>query len=192
MVSHSVSPTISLFKAKYVSVYIQRFKDCGGCLKHVCMCVCVCTWRQACWGGRLVPPPTVPSSIEGMVQLMYRSSPVGPDASIRVMQLLLPTDWAGSWRTHTHSTHTLTRETEDGIEVNQVIHYISWELPLKYLSTGDIDGCYQVSCVSVKPANAAGHGWANQVFIDVHVHQSFCCGLQNLQDRDKDCKCVCS
>ena len=45
----------------------------------------------------MVPPPTVPSSMEGMVQLMYRSSPPGPDASIWVMQLELPTVWAGSW-----------------------------------------------------------------------------------------------
>lgn len=50
-----------------------------------------------------MPPPTVPNSIEGMVQLMYRSSPVGPDASIRVMQLLLPTDWAGSYRTEAYA-----------------------------------------------------------------------------------------
>lgn len=54
------------------------------------------TCRQACCGGRMVPPPTVPSSMEGMVQLMYRSFPSGPAGSIRVMQLLLPTDWAGS------------------------------------------------------------------------------------------------
>lgn len=40
------------------------------------------TCRQACCGDRLVPPPTVPSSIEGIVQLMYRSSPPGPTASI--------------------------------------------------------------------------------------------------------------
>lgn len=155
----------------------------------MCLCGCVCTWRQACWGGRLVPPPTVPSSIEGMVQLMYRSSPVGPDASIRVMQLLLPTDWAGSWRshTHTHSTHTLTNETQHQTEIN-----ISWEVSVLYLSTGDIDGCNQVGWVSVEPTDAAGHGWANQVFIDVHVHQSCCCCLQNLQDRDEDYKSVCS
>lgn len=48
------------------------------------------TCRQACCGGRLVPPPTVPSSMEGMVQLMYRSSPSGPADSIWVMQLELP------------------------------------------------------------------------------------------------------
>ena len=55
-----------------------------------------CTCRQDCCGARLVPPPTVPSSIEGMVQLIYRSSPSGPTCSIRVIQLLLPTVWAGS------------------------------------------------------------------------------------------------
>lgn len=60
---------------------------------------CCCTCRQACCGGRLVPPPTVPSSMEGMVQLTYRSSPSGPAASIWVMQLELPTVWAGSYST---------------------------------------------------------------------------------------------
>lgn len=54
------------------------------------------TLRQACWAGRMVPPPTVPTSIQGMVQLMYRSSWVGPVASIKVIQLLLATHWAGS------------------------------------------------------------------------------------------------
>lgn len=54
------------------------------------------TLRQACCAVRIVPPPTVPTSIHGMVQLMYRSSWVGPVASIRVIQLLLATHWAGS------------------------------------------------------------------------------------------------
>lgn len=30
----------------------------------------VLTLRQADWGGRMVPPPTVPTSTEGMVQVM--------------------------------------------------------------------------------------------------------------------------
>ncbi|TNN33310.1 hypothetical protein EYF80_056529 [Liparis tanakae] len=47
--------------------------------------------KRACCGARLVPPPTVPSSMEGMVQVMYRSAPSGPAASIWVMQLELPT-----------------------------------------------------------------------------------------------------
>jgi hypothetical protein len=36
------------------------------------------TWRrsrQADWAGRWVPPPTVPTSIEGIVHEMYRSLP---------------------------------------------------------------------------------------------------------------------
>lgn len=54
------------------------------------------TCKQACCGNRLVPPPTVPISIEGIVQLMYRSSLVGPLSSISVMQLELPIFCAAS------------------------------------------------------------------------------------------------
>lgn len=54
------------------------------------------TSKQEDWGGRTVPPPTVPSSIEGIVQLMYKSLWVGPVASIRVRQLELAMFWAGS------------------------------------------------------------------------------------------------
>lgn len=66
------------------------------------------TCRHARCGGRLVPPPTVPSSMEGIVQLMYRSSPSGPAASICVMQLELPTVWAGSW--HIQNSHINQQE----------------------------------------------------------------------------------
>ena len=54
------------------------------------------TLRQADWGGSMVPPPTVPISMEGMVQVMYRSSPLVPAFSIRVMQFELATFCAGS------------------------------------------------------------------------------------------------
>lgn len=33
------------------------------------------TSSMARWGARMVPPPTVPTSIEGMEQVMSRSSP---------------------------------------------------------------------------------------------------------------------
>lgn len=56
------------------------------------------TCKQACCGSKLVPPPTVPISIEGIVQLMYRSSLVEPVRSIKVMQLELPTFCAASFR----------------------------------------------------------------------------------------------
>ena len=96
------------------------------CWRYSKTCMFVCTWRQACCGARLVPPPTVPSSIEGMVQLMYKSSRVGPVASIRVMQLLLVTVWAGSWRTRTHThTHKQTILTQKNIETHTLMHSIS-------------------------------------------------------------------
>lgn len=57
------------------------------------------TLRQVAWGERMVPPPTVPISMEGMVQEMVRSSPLAPLRSIRVMQLELATFCAGSWVT---------------------------------------------------------------------------------------------
>ena len=47
------------------------------------------TLRQAACGGSMVPPPTVPISMEGIVQEMCRSSPVGPLRSSNVMQLEL-------------------------------------------------------------------------------------------------------
>lgn len=53
--------------------------------------------RQEAWAGRVVPPPIVPISMEGIVQVTYRSLPSSPHGSIRVMQLLLPTFCAGSW-----------------------------------------------------------------------------------------------
>lgn len=57
--------------------------------------------------------------MEGMVQLMYRSSPAGPAASICVMQLALPTVWAGSWNGRSVATAlvdqpALTRGRERG------------------------------------------------------------------------------
>ena len=56
------------------------------------------TCRQADWAGRKVPPPTVPTSMEGMVQETLKSAPSWPQGSIRVRQLELPTFWAGSYR----------------------------------------------------------------------------------------------
>merc|ERR1719419_163608 len=53
-------------------------------------------FRQAACGGRTVPPPIVPTSMEGIVQLMKRSSPFSPVGSSTVIQLELHTVWAGS------------------------------------------------------------------------------------------------
>ena len=44
--------------------------------------------RAADWAGRTVPPPTVPTSIEGMVHEMCK---LGPSALVKVMQLELQT-----------------------------------------------------------------------------------------------------
>merc|ERR1712232_523584 len=52
-------------------------------------------FRQAACAGNEVPPPTVPTSIEGIVQLIQRS-PSFVSSNI-VRQLLLSTFCAGSW-----------------------------------------------------------------------------------------------
>lgn len=44
------------------------------------------------------------------------------------------------------------------------------EIECYYLSTGNVYGCYQVSCMCVKSTDAASHGRAHQVFIYVHLH----------------------
>ena len=56
------------------------------------------TCKQDDWAGRTVPPPTVPTSMEGMVHETRRSAPSRPHGSISVRQLELPTFWAGSYR----------------------------------------------------------------------------------------------
>uniref|UniRef100_A0A1A9ZMB7 Uncharacterized protein n=1 Tax=Glossina pallidipes TaxID=7398 RepID=A0A1A9ZMB7_GLOPL len=53
--------------------------------------------RQAPCAGKQVPPPTVPTSSDGIVQVMYKSSLLSPRHAIRVEQLLDVTFWAGSW-----------------------------------------------------------------------------------------------
>lgn len=52
-----------------------------------------------------------------------------------------------------------------------------------YLSTGDVDGHYDVCSVSIEAPYAAGHGWAHQVLADVQIHQSCCTALQDLQHK---------
>ncbi|KNC29763.1 hypothetical protein FF38_05226 [Lucilia cuprina] len=47
--------------------------------------------------GKPVPPPTVPTSREGIVQVIYKSSLFSPQHSIPVEQLLDVTFCAGSW-----------------------------------------------------------------------------------------------
>ena len=47
------------------------------------------TSRHDACGGNTVPPPIVPTSMDGILQLMYRSSPLGPRGSMIVMQLEL-------------------------------------------------------------------------------------------------------
>ena len=60
--------------------------------------------------GRNVPPPTVPTSREGMVQLIYRSWLRGPPLSKMVIQLELHTTWAGSWENQQeHSVKSIPR-----------------------------------------------------------------------------------
>lgn len=54
------------------------------------------TFKQAACGGSTVPPPTVPTSIDGIVQLICKSSSLTPVPSINVIQLLLSTTWAAS------------------------------------------------------------------------------------------------
>lgn len=49
-----------------------------------------------------------------------------------------------------------------------------------YLSTGDVDGCYQVSRMGIKSSDAASHGRTHQVFVDVQLHQVSRLALQHL------------
>lgn len=49
------------------------------------------------------------------------------------------------------------------------------------LSTGDVDGRHYVSRVSVKPSDAASHGRAHQVLVDVQRHQIGRAALQHLR-----------
>lgn len=50
-----------------------------------------------------------------------------------------------------------------------------------YLPAGDVDGCHDVGCVRVKAPDAAGHGRAHQVLVDVQLHQFSRAALQHLQ-----------
>ena len=54
-----------------------------------------------------------------------------------------------------------------------------------YLSTGDVDRCYDVCSVSIKASDAAGHGRAHQVLVDVQLHQSGCAAFQHLHKRQR-------
>ena len=58
---------------------------------HTCIHVYVLTFKHDNCGGKNVPPPTVPTSNEGMVQLIYKSSLRDPALSSIVIQLELPT-----------------------------------------------------------------------------------------------------
>lgn len=68
------------------------------------------TCRQADCGGSTVPPPTVPISMDGIVQLMNRSSFVSPVTSISVMQLELEIFWAGSYMRYSKWILILTQQ----------------------------------------------------------------------------------
>lgn len=94
--------------------------------------------------------------MEGMVQLMYRSSPAGPAASICVMQLALPTVWAGSWKSRRVSDGVNSSGRADGGRLIEGPR-VRWPLR-RYLPAGDVDGCHDVGGVGVEAPNAAGHG----------------------------------
>lgn len=49
-----------------------------------------------------------------------------------------------------------------------------------YLPAGDVDGRHDVGSVGVKAPDAAGHGRAHQVLVDVQFHQFSRVALQHL------------
>lgn len=117
------------------------------------LCLIHHTCKQACWGSRLVPPPTVPISIDGMVQLIYKSSFVGPLASIKVIQFELPTFCAASWKKEKKKStiyffHSERRNKGSG----------GWRA---HLSTGNVDGSDNVCCMGVVASYAPSHGRAH-------------------------------
>lgn len=108
------------------------------------------------------------------MQLIYRSSLVGPLASIKVIQFELPTFCAASWGKKTRKTIKLlllrTTEGRSG----------GWG---PHLPTGNVDGSDDVGCVGIVTSDAPGHGRAHQVLINVDLNHSFCSGLQHLEKR---------
>lgn len=136
---------------------------------HWSLCPMCLTCRHACWGSRLVPPPTVPISIDGMVQLIYKSSFVGPLASIKVIQFELPTFCAASLKKQKGKNIKLlslrtTKDKKGG----------GWR---PHLSTGNVDGSYNVCCVGIEATDAPSHGRAHQIFINVDLNHSLCSSL---------------
>lgn len=56
---------------------------------------------------------------------------------------------------------------------------------ITYLSTGDVDSCYNVGSVSVEAPDAARHGRAHQVLVNVELHQSSRTTFQHLHQQEK-------
>lgn len=143
--------------------------DSGSFLLYTC--------KQACCGSKLVPPPTVPISIDGIVQLMYRSSLVAPVRSIKVMQLELPTFCAASFRSGRRKKHHIQLKCS-------VKSYSTKEKPIRYkqtyLTTGNIDSCNNVCCMCVVATYAASHSRTHQIFVYVHFNYIFSSCLQYL------------
>lgn len=54
-----------------------------------------------------------------------------------------------------------------------------------YLSAGDVDRCHDVCSVSIKAPDAAGHGRAHQVLVDVQLHQSGRAAFQHLHKHQR-------
>lgn len=50
-----------------------------------------------------------------------------------------------------------------------------------YLTTRDVDGCYDVGSVSIKAPDATRHGRAHQIFVDVKLHQISRTAFQHLR-----------
>lgn len=54
-----------------------------------------------------------------------------------------------------------------------------------YLSTGDVDGSYNISGMCIEATYTASHSRANQVLVNININQGFCGGLQNLIKKAK-------
>lgn len=74
------------------------------------------------------------------------------------------------------------RKRHDGVNHSVRADEGSRVRPLRrYLPAGDVDGCHDVGGVGVEAPDAAGHGRAHQVLVDVQFHQFGRAAFQHLR-----------
>lgn len=112
---------------------------------------------MADWGSRMVPPPMVPTSIEGMDTETWRSS--------RTLWRVSGW-WLWGWRKGNVLSH-------DGNTVGR-LHDLRG-----ILTGGEEDGGDNVGGVGVETSHCTSHGGADEVLGDVHLYKIFDFALQN-------------